>query len=158
MTASGARGPSAVTVLFLAHLLATLTMFGVIWIVQLVHYPLFSGVGQEGWAAYEAAHQVRITWIVGPAMVLELATAVGLVLSPPEAFPVWAVWAGALAVGAIWLATLLFSVPAHNVLSAGWDADAHARLVSTNWIRTALWTLRAGLVLWLAALALDRGL
>ena len=141
--------------IFLAHLLATLTMFGVIWIVQIVHYPLFAGVGREGWAAYEAAHQARITWIVGPAMVLELATAAWLVLDPPEAFPVPALWAGALAIGAIWLATLLLSVPAHNALSAGWDAAAHGRLVWTNWVRTALWTARAGLVLWLASRVLD---
>lgn len=143
---------------FLAHLFATLTMFGVIWIVQIVHYPLFSGVGREGWAAYEAAHQVRITWIVGPAMVLELATAAWLVLDPPEAFPAWALWAGAAAIGLIWASTAFLSVPAHNALSAGWNADAHARLVGTNWIRTALWTVRAGLVLWMASLALDRSL
>ncbi|MEO1480367.1 MAG: hypothetical protein AAFV01_17515, partial [Bacteroidota bacterium] len=65
--------------LLLLHLLATLTMFGAIWIVQVVHYPLFSGVGVERWAAYEAAHQTRITWVVGPAMLLELGTAVALV-------------------------------------------------------------------------------
>lgn len=143
---------------FLAHLAATLTLFGVIWIVQVVHYPLFAGVGRDGWTAYEAAHQVRITWIVGPAMVLELATAVWLVLDPPEAFPLWALWVGALAVALIWVSTLLLSVPAHNVLSAGWDADAHGRLVGTNWLRTALWSARAGLVLWLASLAIGRGL
>ncbi|HIG75453.1 MAG TPA: hypothetical protein EYQ24_13020 [Bacteroidetes bacterium] len=143
---------------FLAHLLATLTMFGVIWVIQLVHYPLFSGVGSAGWADYSAAHQWRITLIVGPAMVLELATAVWLVLDRPPAFPAWAVVAGLVAIGGIWASTALLSVPAHNALSGGWDAEAHARLVSTNWIRTALWSARTGLVLWLAALALDRGL
>ena len=146
------------TLLFLAHVFATLTMFGVIWIVQVVHYPLFAGVGDTGWADYSAGHQWRITLVVGPAMVLELATAVGLVLARPPAFPAWAVLTGLVAVGVIWAATALLSVPAHNALSAIFDADAHARLVATNWIRTVLWTLRAALVLWLTALALEHGL
>ena len=71
--------------LFLAHLGTTLLMVGVIWIVQVVHYPLFSGVGTDGWAAYEAAHQSRITLIVGPLMLAELATAVWLVFARPAA-------------------------------------------------------------------------
>ena len=59
---------------FLAHLVSTLVMVGVIWTVQVVHYPLFAGVGADGWSAYEAAHQSRITLVVGPLMVAELVT------------------------------------------------------------------------------------
>ena len=143
---------------FLAHLLATLTMFGAIWIVQVVHYPLFAGVGESGWSAYEASHQARITWIVGPAMVLELATAIWLVLNPPEAFPMWALLAGAAMIGLIWASTAFIQVPLHNALGGAFDAEAHSRLVGTNWIRTVLWSLRAGLVLWLASLAFSRGI
>ncbi len=140
---------------FLLHILATLTMFGAIWIVQVVHYPLFSRVGAAGWAAYEAAHQSRITLVVGPAMVLELVTAVWLVLDRPAAFPLWAVVAGALLVGLVWASTAFVQVPLHSALSGGaFDAEAHARLVATNWIRTAAWTARAGLVLWLASRAM----
>ena len=135
---------------FLLHVLATLVMVGVIWIVQLVHYPLFANVGAAGWTDYSAGHQWRITLIVGPTMVLELATALWLVVDRPAAFPTWAVLLGAGLVGLIWLATAAFSVPAHNALSVGFDADAHGRLVATNWIRTIAWTLRGGLVLWLA--------
>ncbi len=41
--------------------------------------------------------------------------------------------------------TVFFSVPAHTVLGNGFDAVAHRRLVSSNWIRTIGWTVRAGL-------------
>lgn len=137
---------------FLLHVLATLTMFGAIWTVQVVHYPLFARVGEAGWAAYEAAHQTRITFVVGPAMVLELVTAVWLVVYRPAAFPAWAVVAGAALVGLIWASTAFVQVPLHSALSGGtFDAEAHARLVATNWVRTALWTARTGLVLWLAS-------
>lgn len=140
---------------FLLHLLATLAMFGAIWTVQIVHYPLFAQVGAAGWAAYEAGHQLRITRVVGPAMTVELVTAVLLVLYRPAAFPVWAVVAGAVLVGLIWASTAFVQVPLHTALSGGaFDASAHARLVATNWVRTAAWTARAGLVLWLAARAM----
>ena len=140
--------------LLLAHLAATLTMFGVIWVVQLVHYPLFASVGEAGWPAYAAEHQARITWIVGPAMLVELATAVALVWVRPDALPPWSVVAGVVLVGVAWGATALFSVPLHAQLSGGLDPEAVRRLVGTNWIRTAAWTLRAGLALWWTGLLL----
>ncbi|MEO0558070.1 MAG: hypothetical protein AAF170_07790 [Bacteroidota bacterium] len=135
---------------FLTHLFATLTMFGAIWIVQVVHYPLFSGVGESGWASYEAQHQSRITLIVGPAMLLELVTAVWLVLDRPLGLPAWSVLGGVILVGVIWASTAFIQVPLHNTLSTGtFDATAHRQLVATNWIRTVAWSLRAGLVLWM---------
>ena len=137
---------------FLIHLGATLALVGLIWTVQVVHYPLFSGVGAEGWAAYEAAHQSRITVVVAPLMLAELATAVGLVLARPAGVPAWAVIVGAALVGLIWASTAFVQVPLHNALSRGpFDGDAHARLVATNWLRTVAWTARGGLVLWMAA-------
>ncbi|PAP77810.1 hypothetical protein [Rubrivirga marina] len=136
---------------FLVHLGATLLMVGVIWMVQVVHYPLFAGVGAEGWAAYEAAHQSRITLVVGPLMVAELVTAVWLVLDRPAALPAWAVVLGAALVGVIWASTAFLQVPLHSALGGAFDADVHARLVATNWIRTATWTARGGLVLWMTS-------
>ncbi len=138
--------------LVLANVFATLTMFGVIWIVQIVHYPLFAGVGAEGFVDYEAAHQARITWIVFPAMLLELGTALALLWHRPEVVPAWLIWTGAALVGVVWLSTAFIQVPLHTTLSAGFDGDAHARLVASNWIRTIAWSLRAGLVLWMTAL------
>lgn len=140
---------------FLVHLLATLAMLGVIWVVQLVHYPLFAGVGMEGFAAYEADHQARITWIVGPLMLLELASAVALAAGlRPEGVPLWMPLAGLGLLGVIWLSTAFLQVPLHTTLGGGFDADAHTRLVATNWVRTVAWSLRAGLALWMTSLLL----
>jgi hypothetical protein len=52
---------------------------------------------------------------------------------------------------AVWGSTFLLQVPCHERLSAGWDEAVHARLVATNWIRTAGWTLRLVLLALLAA-------
>ncbi len=143
---------TAASWLVLAHVFATLTMFGVIWVVQLVHYPLFAGVGADGFADYEAAHQARITFVVLPAMLLELGTALALVWLRPEAVPGWLAWTGLGLVGVVWVSTAVVQVPLHTALSAGFDGDAHARLVASNWVRTAAWTARAALVLWMTAL------
>ena len=39
------------TYVLLTHLAATLYMVGVIWFVQVVHYPLFARAGAEGFAS-----------------------------------------------------------------------------------------------------------
>jgi hypothetical protein len=141
--------------LLVAHAVATVTMFGVILIVQVVHYPLFALVGEATYADYQAAHMTRITWVVMPTMLLELGTAVALVWMQPAGPPAWMAWTGLALVGVIWASTGLLQVPAHADLTSGFDAAAHRRLVATNWIRTVAWALRTGLAAWMLYRALD---
>lgn len=127
----------------------TLAMTGIIWFVQIVHYPLFASVGRDGFAAYEAQHADRTGWVVGPLMCAELAGALLLLSSrmrPAGISMREAVWGVAL-VAMIWLSTFLVQVPLHQQLHAGYDAAAVQRLVTTNWVRTAAWSTRALLVL-----------
>lgn len=126
-----------------AHAAATLFMTGVIWFVQVVHYPLFVRVGAAAFVAYEREHARRTGWIVGPAMVLELLLAVALVASRGGG----PAWLGLALLGVIWASTALVQVPLHNRLMAGPDAGLQRRLVLTNWVRTAAWTARAWLAL-----------
>lgn len=134
---------------FLINLGATLAMFGAILIVQIVHYPLFNRVGVESFRAYEAAHTDLITLVVMPLMFAELITAFLIALQPPQGIPPLAAWIGLGLVGVTWLSTAFIQVPLHGRLSAGFDAAAHQALVTTNWIRTVAWALRAVLVLWM---------
>ena len=55
-------------------------MTGLIWFVQIVHYPLFLRVGADAFRTFSAEHQRRTTRVVAPLMLLEIATATGLVL------------------------------------------------------------------------------
>ena len=135
----------------LAHVGATLFMTGVIWFVQLVHYPLFAGVGAAGFSAYAAEHGRRTTWVVMPAMTVELGTGVALALGRPDGIGAAPVWFGLGMLGAIWLSTMLVQVPRHRVLGGGFDDAAWRWLVRTNWLRTAAWTARGVLVLAMAA-------
>jgi hypothetical protein len=135
--------------MLLAHAAATWAMLGLIWFVQVVHYPLFARVGAAGFPLYEAAHASRTTLVVGPLMVIELLTAVWLVATMPAGVSRPAAWLGLGLVAVIWLSTALLQVPQHNVLARGFDPAAHVLLVTSNWVRTMAWTLRGGLALWL---------
>ena len=134
---------------FSLQLLTTLAMFGLIWFVQVVHYPLFLAVGPQQFPAYEAAHAGRTTYVVAPLMLVELATSVLLLLPRfrPSGVSAAAAWTGALLVAILWLSTALLQVPLHNRLQAGYSPELIGKLVATNWLRTAAWTARAILVL-----------
>jgi hypothetical protein len=142
------------TIALIANAATAWFLTGLIWIVQVVHYPLFASVGRDGFASYESAHARLITLVVGPAMLLELAAAVVLAFARPASVPAWAAWTGLALVAAIWVSTFLVQVPLHGTLAGGFDAEAHARLVATNWFRTAAWTARAVLAGWLVYAAL----
>jgi uncharacterized membrane protein len=131
--------------ILLIHSFSTVFMVGLIWFVQIVHYPLFNHVGREQFRTYEELHQRLTTWIVAPAMLVELVTAVMLLKDPPAESSML-VWIGAGLVVLIWLATAALSVPAHKSLSAEFSALAWQSLVATNWIRTIAWSVRGILV------------
>lgn len=133
-------------VLFL-HAAATLYMVGLIWFVQVVHYPLLASVGVEGYPAYQEAHSRCTTWVVAPAMLLEVVTAFWLLVARPASLPVSLVGAGLALLVLAWVSTWALQVPQHAILERGFDAAAHAKLVSSNWIRTAAWSARGVLVL-----------
>jgi hypothetical protein len=133
--------------LLLAHVAATLFMVGVIWFVQVVHYPLFARVGPSGFAAYSTSHARLTGLVVGPPMLLEAATAGALVVWNPPGVSVSLMWAGLLLVAGIWLSTALLQAPRHTTLGGGFDPAVHRFLVTSNWLRTALWSLRGLVVL-----------
>lgn len=131
----------------LASVASTLFMAGVIWFVQLVHYPLFASVGQNPFARYETEHAGRATWIVAPAMMTEAATSVLLLWIRPVAISIDIAAAGFLLTGLIWGSTFVMQVPLHAQLSVGFEPALHKSLVATNWARTLAWTGRAWLAL-----------
>ena len=141
--------------LLLAHLAATLFMVGLIWFVQIVHYPLFAKVGGETFPGYSEAHSRLTSYVVGPPMLVEAGTALLLVFLRPDGIPLSLALAGLALVVAIWLSTALLQVPRHTALGSGFDGRAWRGLVGTNWLRTAAWSARGVVVLWMAALALD---
>ncbi len=132
--------------IFLAHLGATIYMTGLIWFVQLVHYPLFAHVGTDGFVRYEALHTRWTTLAVGPMFFEALTLPVLFLYAPVAQFNV-AVWIAAALVLINFASTALLQVPQHTRLTQGFDAAAHRFLVRSNWIRTSAWSLRSGILL-----------
>ena len=147
-------GPRLGLATLLLNAAATFWMVGLIWFVQVVHYPLFSKVGTEGFAAYEARHAGRTTWVVAPPMLIELVTSVLLIWFRPPGVPAWLVYFGIATVVVNWASTAFVQVPLHGRLAGGFDAAAHGRLVATNAVRTAAWSLHGAAVLAMLYLAM----
>ena len=135
------------------HLAATGLMAGLIWFVQMVHYPLLTAVPASDFIAYERSHVARTGRLVGPLMLLEAASAGLLLLMPPPGVAAWLPWAGGGLLAVIWISTFAVQVPLHRRLETGRDEAAIARLVASNWVRTIAWTARAGLAGWMLAAA-----
>ncbi|MCJ8275239.1 MAG: hypothetical protein HRT44_00125 [Bdellovibrionales bacterium] len=138
------------TLILNIHFATCLFMTGVIWIVQLVHYPSFAYVASESFYNFNKFHQMSISLVVMPAMILELLTGFALVaLSPANAINV--ILLGLLLL--IWLSTFFLSVPLHNsLMNQGFDTKVIEQLVFTNWPRTILWSLRSTLLIYIMAM------
>lgn len=131
--------------LFLISLFSGWFLTGLIWTIQIVHYPSFSRVGESAFVQFHQFHTTAISFIVVPLMLVELISSIGLATINPEyRFLIVAAF-----VLVIWLSTFLLSVPAHNELSGGFVDSAYSKLVLTNWIRTLLWTLKSGFMTYL---------
>ena len=142
------------SILFLLQLGSTLYMVGLIWFVQLVHYPLHGSVGPDHFVLYQQRHMQWTSFAVGPAMLIEAGTTVALFSAPSSLFPSWAPTLGLALLMLVWGSTALFQVPFHNQLLSQFDSNAHQSLVWSNWIRTFGWSARGLLVLWLTSLLL----
>jgi hypothetical protein len=134
------------TVVLVAGAIATWGMVGVIWMVQLVQYPMLAAYSQLSPANAAIEHQRRITPLVGPLMATEGITALILLVARPDTMSAASAWAAAALLGVALASTAFVQVPLHSRLAAGDDPAAARRLVSGNWIRTAAWTAR-GVVL-----------
>ncbi len=131
--------------LLVTHALASVSLVGLIWTIQLVHYPLFLRVPPEAFAGYETEHMRRITWLVGPLMLLEAGSTILVTLRYPESA---LVWIGAALLILIWVLTATVQGPLHTRLARdGFDEVRIRLLVRSNWARTIAWSIRGVIAL-----------
>ena len=130
--------------MLIIHLIATSVMVGVIWIIQLVHYPSFHFVELKQYTAFQRFHMARISYVVIPAMLTELFTLILIVISMDKIDTLVVV--SAILLIFIWLMTAVFFSGVHQKLTLGYDQTVVDKLVKLNWGRTLLWTLRLFLI------------
>lgn len=133
-------------VLVIIQVVSTLIMVGVIWFVQVVHYPLLALVGVDGFHRYQDGHQKLTTLVVGVPMVAEVFAAPLLALQPPDGISLGLAWSGVALLAVVWMSTVFLQIPLHHALESGFDREVIRQLVATNWIRTVAWTARGILV------------
>ncbi len=136
-------------VCLLLNFASTWAMIGLIWLIQIVHYPLFSRVGAEQFQRYSEDHQRLITYLVLPLMFVELGTACILWVARPTGISNASVVAGIVLLLVIWGSTFLIQVPQHGKLLTGYNAQVCRQLVFWNWIRTIAWSLRGLITGWM---------
>lgn len=120
-------------------------MVGVIWFVQVVHYPLLSVVPVESAASVAVEHQRRTGWVVMIPMTVEGVTTLLLLGMVPDGVAWFVPWLAGIPLAVALLATVVLSVPRHARMATHPDESVGKELVSTNWVRTVAWTVR-GLV------------
>ena len=89
---------------------SALAMTGLVWFVQVVHYPLFAAVGPDAWPAYHAAHTRRTGWVVAPLMMTPLGSAAVIVITDPSVLAA----VGVVLAAATWVFTFGLAVPARR--------------------------------------------
>jgi hypothetical protein len=128
--------------LLIAHSFITAMMTGVIWFVQIVHYPLFALAGGANYPLYQRHHERGIRRVVVPLMLGELLTGVIVVILFPPVVSRSLFQLSLVLLLVVWISTFSLQVPQHRRLESGFDVQAWQTLRRTNWIRTICWSLR----------------
>jgi hypothetical protein len=125
------------------YLFASFSMFGLIWTIQLVHYPSFSYINKDLSLIFQHFHQRRISYIVAPLMLIEIFLSGYFYFSSNSDF--WLIQFCLVCI--IWLYTFFISIPSHNKLDKNYSSKSLNFLVKANWLRTTLWSLKSIFIL-----------
>ena len=97
------------------NLVVSSFMVGLIWLIQLVSYPLFSYVNVGDFQKYHSRHVKKITPIVALAMTLEASIAlILLIITPSDSVGLLVI--NTLLVCLIWVSTAFIQIPYHQRL------------------------------------------
>ena len=134
--------------ILLAAFASTWYMTGLIVFVHVVHYPLFARIDPESFLRYHEDHVRLTTYTVFLPMVIELFASVMLVYHDHgTTVSSRLAWAGLAAAVVTWVATGCLSVPLHDTLALGFQAEAHSKLVATNGVRLVAWIAHSAIML-----------
>ena len=130
------------------NLVVSSFMVGLIWLIQLVSYPLFSYVNVGDFQKYHSRHVKKITPIVALAMTLEASIAlILLIFTPSDSVGLLVI--NTLLVCLIWVSPAFIQIPYHQRLEFPKNQILYTeKLIKTNWIRTILWTFKLIISIW----------
>jgi uncharacterized membrane protein len=133
----------------LLHLGVSAYLTGLIWLVQIVHYPTFLWVEEKNYTGFAVFHTRTIGYVVAPAMIIELILALRLLLGASLGVGEWARITILFLTALLWLSTIFLQIPLHNKLVKRRDEEAIKKLIQTNWIRTFAWSAKVLVLSWM---------
>ena len=140
---------------FLFNLVLSFIAVGLIWTIQLVHYPSMRYTPKDKFPEYHNFHSTRISILAMPLMLAELVTSIMLWYQNLNNAIQTVFLINLIIVVLIWLSTFLIQVPLHNALSKEKNTEKLSKLILSNWIRTLLWSTRSFLMILFLAFAMD---
>lgn len=126
------------------HLVASMIMATAILLVHFLIYPQFQNVPLDAVKQYSQFHAKNISWIVVPAMTLELLSLIFLIYQ--QGFNGWTALIALLLTLIIFI-TAYYLVPLHQTLSHAPTESTILDLAYYNKPRTFLWVLKLFIVL-----------
>jgi hypothetical protein len=126
-------------ILLFTLLVCNAFMCGVIWFVQLVHYPMMRLFDHNTFIATQLEHQSRTSRVVMIPMLISLLASIALPILRLDALSIVNIM-----FTFIWCcSTAFWQIPLHNQLAKiGFNEKIHLQLVKSNWLRTITWTLQ----------------
>ena len=120
------------------HSLVDFGMCVVLWLVQLVIYPSFLRVEPSELVAWHKAYTFRVSFVILPLMLGQLALAILTVLDDASILE----WTAFALVIVCWYLTFFVSVPLHRKIEQNdISRETRQKLITTNWPRTILWSV-----------------
>ena len=113
-------------------------LLGIILLTQFVSYPLFKKVNAD-FENYHSDYTNRMGFVVGPIMMLELIFVILLLTNHNFDNNIIVITISTLL---IWVSTFFIQVPIHKKIAYKKDLRKIKKLISTNLIRTFLWTVK----------------
>ncbi len=132
-----------VQAVFTLHLLFTVFLTGLIWFVQVVHYPLFRHVSNIEFSYFHQQHLACTTWVVAPPMLIEAISALVLIYLDIRILSSVPFLISLALLALIWISTALLQAPTHKKLKREQERSTLRFLIRSNWVRTICWTFRS---------------
>lgn len=128
--------------ILLVNLISAGLMTGLIWFVQIIHYPLMAHVSPENFPTYHQKHVRLAGFLIAPIMLTELIAALLFSFVYESDWLSLISLVNLMSVAVIWLSTFGLQVPLHSKLAITRDSLVIKQLVCTNWLRTLAWSFR----------------
>jgi len=145
------------TIFLLFNLTSTLLIAGVLWFVQLVHYPLFNEIPAKNMVNYGYYHIQKISGIINLLFIVDFTTIVFLLLLVNSDLSATLMIINIAIFGFIVILTRITFLPIHQKLSKNPNSFLISKLINLNWIRTLVWSLKVVfmLIIFVEILILD---